>query len=740
MDDTQSSAPSDDESAESDGDGKRADGKTPEQIIEQAKKRFKLCEDAESDNRQKAREDYEFRQGKQWSEQDISTRKADRRPCLTINRIHQAIQQVANDQRQNRPSIKIHPVDDKADVETARIRQGIIRHIEYRSNADTAYDTATDGAATGGFGFFRVLTEFSSHLSFDQELRIKRLRNPFAAHLDPSHQEPDGSDASYGFTWDDLQGDEYKSQYPDSELANSRDWESLATKAPDWITKDSARVLEYFDRVMVPDTLLALSDGSVVLQSEYQEPEAPQGTLISAQPAPEPPSIVARRKTKVPRVYWYKINGLEILEETEWVSKWIPIIPVYGSEYVDPATGKVIREGVTRHAKDPQRVYNLWTSAQAETIALAPRTPFIGAEGQFEGHEEKWATANQRSHAFLEYKQVALDGSLAPPPQRQTFEPPVQAISQAKMMAADDIKATTGIYDAALGNKSNESSGVAIQRRNAQSQTSNFHIVDNLSKSIRHAGRILNDAIPRVYDGARTARIIGDEGNQEVVKLNQPFQEKGKTVTYDMSVGEYDVAVDVGPSFATKRQEAAASMLELSKAIPQIGQAAPDLLLKSMDVPGAQEMADRMKKTLAPGLADGDDKEQQPIPPQVQAQMQHMSKMVEAQTNEIHHLSQLVETKKMELESRERIELAKIKSNESIALLEAGSKEAIALLAEDMASIKHRMDLLHASEPIDTDHGPEAAGGMTAEAPMGQPPIGGESPSMPQGQSLEPTP
>ncbi len=717
----------DEESAES---GKRS----PEQIIEQAKKRFQLCEEAEGENRRLAREDYQFRSGKQWKDQDITERTLDGRPCLVINRMPGFIHQITNDQRQNRPAIKVHPVDDKGDIEQAKIIQGLIRHIEARSSADTAYDRAVDGAATGGFGFFRILTEFVNHKSFDQELRIKSMRNPFAAYLDPSHQEPDGSDSNYGFTWDDYQADEYRSMYPDSELSRSRDWESLNTTSPGWIAGDSARVLEYFDRVMIPDTLLQLSDGSTALQSEYQEPAQPQqGQMISAQPAPQAPTVIGKRATKVPKVYWYKINGVEILEETEWVSKWIPIIPVYGDEYVDPSTGKIIREGVVRNAKDSQRMYNYWTSTETETIALAPRAPFIGAEGQFEGHEDKWKSANRRNHAFLEYKPTSLGNQLAPPPARQPFEPPVQAISNAKMMASEDMKATTGIYDASLGNKSNESSGVAIQRRNNQAQTSNFHIVDNLTKSMKHAGRILVDAIPKVYDGARTARIIGDEGDQRVVKLNQPFQEKGKQVLYDMSVGEYDVAVDVGPSFATKRQEGASAMMELSKSMPVINSAAPDLVLKSMDVPGAQELAERVKKTLPPGLADDSEGEQQPIPPQVQMKLQQMGQMVEQQTQEIHALSHLVETKRMELESRERIEMAKIKSNEVLAAAELGSAESVALLKAEMAGVKHRLELLNFDQPVDTG-GAQPSGPEAAPQPMGQPPTGGDQPP---GQPME---
>jgi hypothetical protein len=704
----------------------------PEKTLSQAKRRFKLCEEAEAENRKASREDYEFRAGKQWKDQDIADRSVDGRPCLVINRIPQFIHQVTNDQRQNRPSIKVHPVDDKGDPDTAEIIQGLVRHIEERSSADTAYDTATDGAATGGFGFFRILTEYASHKSFDQELRIKRLRNPFAAYLDHSHQEPDGSDANYGFTWDDLQEDEYRAQFPDSKLAGSRDWESLGATTPGWLTGKSARVLEYFDRCMEPDTLYGLSNGNVALKSE-----------LTLTPLPEGVEIVSERPTKVPKVYWYKINGVEILDETIWVSRWIPIIPVYGDEYVDPSTGRVIREGIVRNAKDSQRMYNYWTSAETETIALAPRAPFIGAEGQFAGHEEKWKSANRRSHAYLEFKPVSLMGQMAPAPQRQPFEPPVQAITNAKAMAADDMKATTGIYDAALGARSNENSGVAIQRRNVQSQTSNFHIVDNLTKSIRHAGRILVDAIPKVYDSARAARIIGDEGGQKIVKLNQAFMEDGKPVLYDMTVGEYDVAVDVGPSFATKRQEAAASMMDLTKSVPVIGQAAPDLIVKNMDWPGAQEIADRIRRTLPPGLAD-DPKNQQPLPPEVQNKMQQMGHMIEQLSKQLHDAHDLIDTKKVELDSRERIEMWKIQADLEKTLATVSSKEAVALLEQQIGQIQHQLNTFVAPhvaaaadpsqfppQPQDDNFGSGAAGDMSAAQPESPTPTGGEPPGTP---------
>lgn len=686
---------------------------------------------------------------------------ADGRPCLVVNRIPQFIHQVANDQRQNRPSIKVHPEDDQADVETAKVLQGGIRHIENASNADVAYDTAFDSAATGGFGFFRVNTAYTDPFSFNQDIQFKRLRNPMQAYLDPSHQEPDGSDANYGFVWEDLQQDEFKALHPNSELAGLSNWNTYEAPTDGWVTHECVRVVEYFEKEFREDTLLLLSDGSTVLASEYKEPPQeetaehapPMGEPMDEHGSPAPgmpqgqpqlpvparPTIVAQRKTKIPVVRWYKINGLEILEETEWPCEWIPIIPVYGSEYV--VNGKVIREGVIRHAKDSQRMYNYWASAETETIALAPRAPFIGAEGQFEGHEKKWQNANRRNIAFLEYKPKTVAGQLAPPPQRQPFEPPVQAITQAKMFASDDMKATTGIYDSALGNRSNENSGVAIQRRNMQSQTSNFHLIDNLTRSLKHAGRIAIALIPKVYDTKRLMPVIDDEGNRKLVTLNFPFMEGGKQVVYDVTRGRYGVTVDVGPSFATKRQEAASFMQEMVRSYPPLMQMAGDLLVKNMDVPGSDELSQRIKKTLPPGLAE-DDKDAPPIPPQMQAKMQQMGQMVQKLTETVHEQAQVIETKKMELESRERIEMAKIQANIAIEDAKLGSQEAVAMLEAKFQEIEHRMSLLDWNQPFDTESsGLSPVGGSSADMGPGQPPTGGAQPGMPAppspGQSME---
>jgi hypothetical protein len=707
-----------------------------EKILEEAKARFELAQEAESEIRKQALEDLEFRAGKQWPDEIKQDRERDGRPCLVINRLPQFIQQVTNDQRQNRPSIKVHPVDDNADLETAKIIQGLIRHIEYNSNAEVAYDTAFESAASGGFGYFRVITDFVDPKSFDQEILIKRIRNPFSVYFDPYSSEPDGSDASWAFITEDLSKEDFKSKYPDSKLAIESDWDSIGNSTPSWIKEGSVRVAEYFYKSTEEKTLHLLDSGESVLEEELEE--ALQAKALQGQPA----QSVRTRKTQVPVIKWCKLNGFEVLEETQWPGTYIPIVPVYGNElYVN---GKRILESVIRNAKDPQRMLNYWKSAETEAIALAPRAPFIGAEGQFEGFENDWANANRRNYPYLQYRPVSLNGQPQPPPQRQAFEPAVQAITQASMMAADDLKATTGIYDASLGAQSSDSSGIAIQRRNTQAQTSNFHFIDNLSRSIKHAGRILVDLLPKVYDTARTARIIGDDGEQKIVQINQPFtDESGKPMIYALDVGRYDVTVDVGPSFASKRQEAATSMLDVARSYPQLMQVAGDLFVKNMDWPGAQELADRIKKTIPANLID-DPKKGQPLPPQVQAQMQQMNQMIHQLTDHLNEANEIIKTKKLDLEHRERIELMKLQVESELVMAKLGSQESMALLKHEVASISERLKMLSFDQPIDAEYeahlqaqqqqsfAPQGPGAPGADVgPGAQVPTGGPSPGQP---------
>lgn len=693
---------------------------TDDEIISQAKKRFKEVEDAESDARRQALEDLKFVVGDQWPDDVKTQRNLDGRPCLTINRLPQFVRQITNDQRQNRPSIKVYPVDSKADVDTANVIQGMIKHIEYNSNAELAYDTAFEAAVRMGRGFFRVLTDYSSPESFDQEIIIKMVENAFTVYFDPFSVEPDGADANFALVVEDVSQATFKEMYPNAKMSSMDDWSSLGSNSQGWIANDTARVAEYFVKTYEKKTIALLSNGDVI-----EKPEADAD--LGKDEAGRPIVIKSERETEVPVIKWYKFSSNEILERKEWPGYWIPIIPVYGDKLnVD---GKKIFEGIIRHAKDPQRMYNYWSSNETEVIALAPRAPFVGVAGQFEGYEDKWRDANKRNFPYLEYNPVDINGSPVPPPARNVYEPPVQAITQAKAFSADDIKSTTGIYDSSLGMQGNEQSGIAIQRRTTQSQTSNFHFMDNMSRALRHTGRIIVDLLPAIYDTARAVRILKDDGTAEMTSINQLFTDKkGNQMRYDLSVGQYDVIVETGPSYATKRIEAAHSIEKVIQSYPELMRIAGDLLIDNMDWPGAKDLAARLKKTIPPDLLQDD---QQPeIPPAAQAQMQQMQQMILSLTQSLNAAKQHIENKKLELASKERIELAKIEAQIEQTLLKEGVANDQFELEHQAEMLERRQRLLEMEQPLTPDINQQATGQRAAPQAgnVPQQPTGGFSP------------
>ena len=519
------------------------------------------------------------------------------------------------------------------------------------------------------------------------------------------------SDAHWGFVFEDIPKELYMKMYPDSELASIDSWqEGVGADHRDWIKDSSVRIAEYFVKENRQTIICLVVDPMTGEKQTLEKDQVPEGMVI-----------VDERETQIPEIKWYKINAIEILEKTDWPGKWIPIIPVLGEEMIIEGKRQLI--SLVRFAKEPQRMYNVWKSYETEAITLAPKAPYLVAEGQIEGYERLWDTANQKNYAYLPYKPKALGGQLLGAPQRNAYEPPIQAVTQAAMLASDEIKATTGIYDAALGNKSNENSGIAIQRRNMQSQTSNFHFADNLAKSIRHCGRIIVDLIPHIYDTPRAARILGEDGTEEIIRINEVFERNGEMVHYSMGAGKYDVTVDTGPSFETKRQEAAASMADLSKSFPQLMQVAGDLMVANLDWPGAKEISERIKKTLPPGLAD-DGKGKAQLPPEVKSQMDQMNQMIEQLTEQLKHKTEQIDKKALELESRERIEMAKLQANIEIEMAKMGSQESLAMLNHEVAQIEQRLNLLRQDQPFDLES-EESQGQEMQEhqGPMAQEPM-----------------
>jgi hypothetical protein len=698
--------------------------KSDSDVLSTARDRLSMAISAYSESREDELDDLRFYAGSpdnqwQWPADVLATRGAvqgqtiNARPCLTINKLPQHVHQITNDQRQNRPSVKVIPVNDDADVEVAEIYNGMIRHIEYISDADVAYDTACENQVAYGEGYIRILSEYCDEDTFDQDLRIARVRNSFSVYMDPLIQDPCGSDAKWCFITEDLSQEEYHRLFPNASPLSTLETLGVGDQnLSQWLNTDTIRIAEYF-YIEYDKHTLNLYPGNVT--AFEGTPEDKQLRQVYGKPKK---SRQADRK----KIKWCKINGYEILEEQEWPGKYIPVVRIIGNEY--EVEGRIYISGLVRNAKDAQRMYNYWTSQEAEMLALAPKAPFIGYGGQFEGYETQWKTANTQNWPYLEVNPDVTDGQGAVLPLPQRALPPMAqtGLIQAKMGASEDIKSATGQYNASLGQQSNERSGKAILARQREGDVGTYHYQDNLARGVRHIGRQLVDLIPKYYDTQRIARIIGLDGETKMVKIDPTQQEPVRKIQnqegividkiYNPSVGKYDVVVATGPGYATKRQEALEAMAQLLQGNPQLWAVAGDLFVKNMDWPGAQEMAKRFAKTIDPKLmGDAEDN------PALQAANQQMQAMA-AELDQLHKMLQNV-GKSMEAQDMERKDYeAKIKAFDAetkrISAVQAGMSEqqiqdiAMGVVAAAMESQSMLMPEMR-EEPTQMEMMPEQA-------------------------------
>lgn len=588
--------------------------------LDEAKDYFKQIQDEENKNRARWLDDLRFGMSDdQWPENLRRSRENDRdgpRPCLTVNKIPSHARQIINDMRQNRAGIKVLPVDDKADVATAEILQGMIRHIEHSSEASMAYDIASEYQVFMGMGYFRVIPEIVDPLFNYQDLRIRSIRNPFSVYFDPWAQDLAGSDATRAFVTEILAEDAYKKEYPDAEVVN---WESEG-EGDGWIMKDSVRVAEHY--------WLADRDVDYVkINGDFMRADDFKRRQIDV-------VVEEERTIKEPGLNYQKISGAEILEEKELPGRYIPIIRCVGEDFYLDDERHIC--GIVRRARDAQRLYNYAVSSNAERNALQPKAPWLIAAEGADGYEDDYQQANQGNIPYLSYNAYDDEGRPIPPPQRQ-FPTGVDAGTVNMIgLSDDDIQATIGQFAASLGDSSNEKSGKAILARQRVGDIATYHYPDNMARAIRHAGRVIVDLIPYYYDTQRVARTLGEDGEASVVTLspdspqavNEQQDVNGKiSKIYNVGVGRYDVAVSVGPSFNTKRQEAAESMAQMTQANPALWGVLGDLLVKNMDLPGGQEMAKRMRATIPPEILQ-DEEEGEPMDPEVMAQFQQMEQML----------------------------------------------------------------------------------------------------------------
>lgn len=589
------------------------------EFIQEARERFQEAADFDRENRDQGLEDLKFLAGEQWEEQAIVQRKG--RPCLTINRLPQFVAQVVGDIRINRPAIRVRPAED-ADKDLAEIREGLIRTIERDNDAQGVYINAAESQVGCGIGNFRVGLKYAASDSFDRDILIGHISNPFAVLWDPMATERTGRDAGYCFVQDEMPRKEFNRRWKD-EMPSGL--EVPLHDPAGWSTTDTVRVTEYWVMKEVKVTLALLEGGQIV-----EIDKVPRGV----QP-------VATRESSKRIACMYLINGQAILSGPhELPIDRVPIIRVQG--WVINIGDRRVRFGLVRFAKDPQRLLNYWRSVSAETLALAPKAKWLLHENN-EGDQDEFRNAHTSDDTILTWS-GATPPQLVNPPQINA------AVLQESALNSQDMKDVTGLHDASLGARSNETSGKAIMARQREGDVATYVYHDNLQAAVKEAGRTVNQLVPITFDTPRTIRVLGEDETVKIQRINDPADPN----SVDINQGRYDIVVDTGPSYSTKRVEAAESMMQFVQAVPSAAQVAGDLIAKAQDWPMAEQIGERLKKTIPAQLREGEDGEepQQPDPAQMQAmQMQQQAGQLELAKAEAEVMKARADARRAEAEA-----------------------------------------------------------------------------------------
>jgi len=601
-------------------------------FVEEALKKANDCHEHWAPIYDKARDDLFFQSDDiyaQWPVKAAKERDDAGRPVLTIDQLGQFVNQVSNDIRMNTPSIDILPDGNDASDETAEIFQGLIKNIECKSRADDAYDNAVNFAIKCSIGFIRVDHDYSDEMSFEQDLFIERVINPFSVLFDHNSIESDGSDAKYCYVLEKMCRKKYKEQYPDASEASFMVNEHYTSETE----KDEITLAEYFYIDEQEVTLVRDGETARILEEGEVLEEGTQ-----------------TRKTKMRVVRRCKMNGEEKLEETTFPGNYIPIVPVYGEEAWQD--GKRHLLSLIRRSKDSQKMFNYWASMETELLMRSPKASIIAAEGTTEDFADDYL--NPDKAAVLRYSQTDSGNKPAPPPQVVPPAPIPAGIVNARAQTTQDIRATMGLYDSFLGQQDNAVSGVAIKQRQGEGNRAVFHYADNLVRSITQIGRILVSAIPEIYDTPRVVRVIGKEDTNDIVGINGMYVE-GQERNYSLAQGQYSVKVSTGASFSTMRQEASETYQQIVAAQPQLMQVMGDLLFKYMDFPGAQAIAERFKKTMDPNIID---EELDPQVMQMQMQNEQLQQAVQTLEGQLGQLNEQLNDKQAEIAIKAQSEQA----------------------------------------------------------------------------------
>jgi hypothetical protein len=682
-------------------------------------------------NIQRAYADLNFLAGFQWLQELENQRLQDGRPVLTFNRCPQFVRQVTGDMRQMRPAISVVPVDSGADEKIAEIREGLIRHIESASFA--ALDVYVDGADSQvacGIGHWEVAGEYGSDTDYEQNLVIRTIDDQIGIVWDPDARKKTRTDAIFCFVPVDMTREAYKATYPDYPVNDMGTWDGIYIDY--WYDDDRIRVCRYWYKVKIKRKLVKMPDGTIQDVTDDEDARAQyeaSGGIYYERDGFE---------------VWHRMmNGTEFISEPQkWPGRFIPIIPVLGEEV--RVGGRVERHGIVRFLADPQRAYNYARSTETEVVGLQPKSPYLGTDENFKDYAEEWDTANVKAWPYLRYTPDPKNGNVAP--QRIAVPPVSSGLEVCVQNALADMQGVVGIYASSLGAKSNEDSGVAIRQRESQSDTGTYVYMANFAVAISQTARILNDLIPHYYDTPRTIRILGLDGKSRQIQINQPppFMLEGVTpdTLTDITVGTYDIQMEMGPSYATQREAARAGMADFLKAFPAAAAVLGDMFADLQDWPQKEDVRERLQTLLPPAIqAQLAQKDGKPPPPpqepnpiemaQAQAEMAKaqstaQSSQLDVKRKELEVAQQQLVNMRAELElmaTQEKLNASRMIDPQKLQEFIANTDETLKFMSDHIAA------QLEPQEPEEA----EAPEGRAEAAPMEKEP----APSAPKAPKVK---
>ncbi len=545
----------------------------------------------------------------QWDPVVLQARQG--KPCYTFNRVIGPVNMVVADMRQSKPTAKVRPSSEGAEEATADVLGGLIRAIIRDSRADTIFKTQFKMAVAGGFGAFRIMPDWESARSFDQVLRIQDIPNPQCVVWDPECDDPCCGDAMWGMVGSRISRDKYRAVFPDADESGvSFNW---ARDSYGWFTDKEVRVVEYMERVPFEEEIALMSDGSVVdYDDETKKIEAHLKSLGAGAPK-NAQRVLKTRKVLKWRLLWVKVDGSQVLDGPTFYNwRRVPIVRIPG-RYIN-IEGRKKLQSLIRHSKDAQRSYNSRCSDMIERSALIPKAPYLVTENMIKGYEAEWAQSSTASRPFLPYNvDPKAEASGGMPVRTPPIDLPAGALALANL-AQQDIQATTGFFDPALGNADdmNRVSGKALVQHTRRSDLGSYEFMDGYGDAVQLLYEMAIDMIPTVYDTERVVQIVGQDSVEKLVTVNGSDGD----VIHDLAKGSYNCTVTLGPSYQTARQETLATLIDAAETIPQVAQLCPDLLAKNIDSPDADEMARRLRIPLIQqGIVKPTPEEQKQMPP-----------------------------------------------------------------------------------------------------------------------------